>query len=129
MSRCERVSKNEGSMITDNGEWNAPMRFFPYSELIPVFPPTDASTMPANDVGTAIQSTPRSQVAAAKPAKSVIAPPPIPTIKSERVKPAAPSQFQRLSNTPELFPSSPSGTSKTCRSQSRLLRADRSGEY
>ena len=69
--------------------------------------------MPANDVGTAIQSKPRNHEAAVKPAKSVIAPPPRPTIKSERVKPAAPSQFHNLLRVATFLASSPSGTSNT----------------
>ena len=95
---------------------------------MPVFPPMDASTIPAKEVGTAIQSTPRSQEAAAKPARSVMAPPPIPTIKSVRVNPAAPNQFQRFVSVEILFPSSPSGTSKTCKSQSRSCSPVRLGE-
>ena len=68
------------------------MRFFPYSLLTPVFPPTEASTIPASVVGIAIQSTPRNHVALQKPATSVIVPPPMPTTTSDRVKPAAPNQ-------------------------------------
>ena len=53
---------------------------------MPVFPPIEASTIAASDVGIAYQEIPRSQVAAAKPARSVVAPPPIPTIASSRPK-------------------------------------------
>jgi hypothetical protein len=63
-------------------------------------------------VGTATQSKPRNQEAAAKPAKSVTAPPPIATIKSERVNPAEPSQSQTLSSVSEFLPFSESGMPK-----------------
>ena len=62
---------------------------------MPVLPPTAASTMPASVVGTCTTRTPRSQAAATQPARSVVAPPPRPTIASERVKPAAPSASQQ----------------------------------
>ena len=65
---------------------------------MPVFPPTDASTIPANVVGTAIQSMPRNHEALMKPATSVMVPPPIATTASERVKPAAPIQSHVLIN-------------------------------
>ena len=79
---------------------------------MPVLPPTAASTIPATVVGTAIQSNPRNHEAAAKPAKSVTAPPPIATIKSERVNPADPNQSQTLSSVSELLPFSESGIPK-----------------
>ena len=49
---------------------------------MPVLPPTAASTMPSSVVGTCTTRTPRSQVAATNPARSVIAPPPSPTTAS-----------------------------------------------
>ena len=55
---------------------------------------------------------PRSQDAAAKPAKSVIVPPPIPTTASDRVKPAAPNQFHKDWRDWAVFAPSPSETSK-----------------
>ena len=62
---------------------------------MPVLPPTAASTMPAAWSARARRATPRSQVAATKPARSVVAPPPTATTASERVKPAAPSTAQQ----------------------------------
>ena len=62
--------------------------------LMPVLPPTAASTMPSRVVGTCTTRTPRSQVAATKPPRSVVAPPPNVTTASERVKPASPSASQ-----------------------------------
>ena len=79
---------------------------------MPVFPPTAASTIPATVVGIATQSIPRSQEAAAKPERSVIAPPPTPTIKSERVNPAAPNQSQSCIRVLALLATSESGTAK-----------------
>ena len=47
-------------------------------------PPIEASTMAAKDVGTWTTGTPRSQVPATKPTKSVVTPPPIETKQSIR---------------------------------------------
>ena len=66
------------SQSTPAGAWNAPTRFLPSAVLMPVLPPTAASTMPSRVVGTWTTRTPRSQVAATKPARSVVAPPPTP---------------------------------------------------
>ncbi len=52
-----------------------------------------ASTMASTVVGTAIQRTPRSQVAATNPARSVVEPPPTPTMASVRVKPHCPQRL------------------------------------
>ena len=51
--------------------------------------------MASSVVGTCTTRTPRSQVAATNPARSVTAPPPTPTTASERVKPACPSTCQQ----------------------------------
>ena len=77
---------------------------------MPVLPPTAASTMPRTVVGTAIQRTPRSQVAATKPARSVVAPPPTPTSTSLRVKPDWPSAFQQYAATSAVLDSSAFGS-------------------
>src|SRR5215216_2088930 len=52
------------------------MRFFPSGRSNPVLPPSDASTIESNVVGTATQLMPRIYVEAAKPAMSPITPPP-----------------------------------------------------
>jgi hypothetical protein len=75
------------SHSTPAGGWNAPTRFLPSAMFTAVLPPTAASTMPSSVVGTCTSRTPRSQVAATNPARSVTAPPPTPTTTSERVKP------------------------------------------
>ena len=62
-----------------------------------------ASTIPATVVGTLAQLTPRNHEAAANPAKSVVAPPPIPMIQSRRVKLCADKVFQISINTSALF--------------------------
>ncbi|CAB4582715.1 unannotated protein [freshwater metagenome] len=111
-SRSLKVLNQDESTITAIGEWKAPIKFFPYSLLIAVLPPIAASTAPATVVGIAIQSIPRNHDAAAKPAKSVVAPPPIPMIRSLRVNPAAPSQSQIFKSVALLFPDSPSGIGK-----------------
>ena len=70
---------------------------------MPVLPPTEASTIPANEVGIAYQLIPLIQVADANPAKSVVAPPPSPIIASERLIPSLAHFFQTRSNVAKLF--------------------------
>ncbi len=106
-----RVARAFRSHTTPAGSWIAPTRFLPSAVLIPVFPPTAASTMASSVVGTCTTRTPRSQVAATKPARSVVAPPPMPTIASERVKPAWPSTPQQNAATCADLASSASGVS------------------
>ena len=77
---------------------------------MPVLPPTAASTMPSSVVGTWTTRTPRSQVAATKPPRSVVAPPPKVTTASERVNPASPSASQQSAATAAVLASSPSGS-------------------
>ena len=79
----------------------------PAPVLIPVLPPTAASTIPSNVVGTWTTRTPRSQVAATNPPTSVVAPPPKVTTTSERVKPASPSSSQQRSATAYDLEASP----------------------
>ena len=62
---------------------------------MPVLPPTAASTMPSTVVGRFTNRTPRSQLAATNPARSVVAPPPRPMTTSDRVNPASPSASQQ----------------------------------
>ena len=88
-----------------------PTRFLPSAVLIPVFPPTAASTIASSVVGTWTTRTPRSHVAATKPARSVTVPPPTPTTASVRVNPAWPSAPQSSAATAALLASSASGTS------------------
>ena len=76
ISAAGRVSSMARSTSTADGSWNAPTRFLPAAVLIPVLPPTAASTMASSVVGTCTTRTPRIQVAATKPARSVAAPPP-----------------------------------------------------
>ena len=106
-----RVSSSSRSQSTAAGAWNAPTRFLPSFVLMPVLPPTAASTMPSTVVGTCTTRTPRSQVAATKPARSVIAPPPRPTTASLRVKSAWPRICQQNAATSTRLPASASGTS------------------
>ncbi len=94
---------------------------------MPVLPPTAASTIASSVVGTWTTRTPRSQVAATKPARSVTAPPPTPTTASERVKPACPSTCQQNARTAEVFASSPSGTSAATASKPCATRSSRIG--
>ena len=60
-----------------------------------VLPPTAASAMPSSVVGTSRTRTPRSQVAATNPARSVAAPPPMPTMQSDLVTPCRASRDHR----------------------------------
>ena len=62
-----RVASASRSQSTPAGGWNEPTRFLPSGVLIPVFPPTAASTIASSVVGTWTTRTPRSHVAATKP--------------------------------------------------------------
>ena len=98
------------STSTADGSWNAPTRFLPAAVLIPVLPPTAASTIASSVVGTCTTGTPRIHVAATNPARSVTAPPPNPTTTSERVSPASAHACQQAARLPSDLPSSASGT-------------------
>ena len=84
---------------------------------MPVLPPTAASTMPSSVVGTCTTRTPRSQVAATKPPRSVVAPPPTVTTASDRVNPARPSASQHCVATSAVLAASPSGTGRSSTSK------------
>src|SRR5688500_11549652 len=117
-SSAGRVRNRERSQRTPAGSWNAPTRFLPAAVLMPVLPPTAASTIPSSVVGTCTTRTPRSQVAATKPPTSVVAPPPNVTTASERVKPASPSASQQSFATEDVFAASPSGSPRASTSYS-----------
>ena len=110
-SSCGRVSSVARSTSTAEGSWNAPTRFLPAAVLTPVFPPTAASTIASSVVGTWTTRTPRIQVAATKPARSVAAPPPSEMTTSERVSPTRPQTSQQKPATARFLPSSASGIS------------------
>ncbi|SKU03972.1 Uncharacterised protein [Mycobacteroides abscessus subsp. abscessus] len=93
--------------------------------LIPVFPPTAASTMASSVVGTCTTLIPRSHVAAANPAVSVAAPPPRLTTASLRPIPMRPNTSQMKPRTAKSLPASASGISTRCASMplsARVLR-------
>ncbi len=92
---------------------------------MPVLPPIAASTMPASVVGTCTIRTPRSQLAATQPARSVVAPPPSPTSASLRVKPTWPSTPKQNPATASVLASSASGTSMACASNPAAARSSR----
>ena len=69
----------------------APISFFSPLKLIPVFPPTAASTIESSVVGMLMKEMPRLKVAAAKPPRSVTMPPPRQIIREWRVAPPSPS--------------------------------------
>ena len=58
-SRSGSVLRYARSIHTPAGWWNAPIRFLPFGWLIPVFPPTDESTIASSDVGTITSGNPR----------------------------------------------------------------------
>ena len=99
--------------------------FFPASVLMPVLPPTAASTMPSNVVGTWTTLTPRIQVAAANPARSVTDPPPSPITTSRRSSPICPNTFQQKPSTVRFLASSASGTCSSCASMPASRTASR----
>src|SRR5271154_6549154 len=94
---------------------------------IAVLPPTAASTMPSSVVGISTTGTPRSQLAAANPARSVVAPPPIPTTQSDLVTLDAASQDQSPVRTPTSLAASPLGTSVTATANPASVRARQAG--
>ena len=81
---------------------------------IAVLPPTAASAMPSSVVGTSTNWTPRSQVAATNPARSVVAPPPMPTMQSDLVTLCRASLDHRPAATSTVLAASPSGTGSAC---------------
>lgn len=66
-SHRSRDSRAARSHSTPAGGWNAPTRFLPSAVLMPVLPPTAASTIASRVVGTCTTLMPRSHVAATKP--------------------------------------------------------------
>src|SRR3546814_5322844 len=75
-SLAGRVSREEGSIRTNAGWWKAPTRFLPAPVLIAVFPPTELSTCASKVVGICTKWHPRFNMAAAKPTRSPMTPPP-----------------------------------------------------
>ena len=59
-------------IITASASRNEPISFLSPLKLIPVFPPTAASTADSRVVGTLMKWMPRLNVAAAKPPMSVV---------------------------------------------------------
>ena len=86
-SESDSVCKKSRQIKICSGEWNAPTRFFPWAILTATLPPIDPSTIARSVVGTAIQRIPLRIVAAIKPPRSVVAPPPMATILEFRVIP------------------------------------------
>src|ERR1035441_3543829 len=79
--------------------------------LTAVLPPIAASVTASSVVGSRTTRTPRSQLAATNPARSVVAPPPMPTIASSRVTRWAASRDQSPAATAMSLAASPAGTS------------------
>src|SRR5581483_10241967 len=107
-SRSGSVSRSASSRRTSAGQWKAPTRFLPSGMSMPVLPPIAASTCPTSVVGTAAHRTPRRYVAAAKPATSVVHPPPKATTVPSRSRR---SSLQRRATTAVCFACSPAGSS------------------
>ncbi len=92
------------------------MRFLPCAELIPVLPPTELSTWARSVVGSCTKPTPRRRIAAAKPARSPITPPPKATTRSSRPTFSAISHSTARSRLAQPFVASPGGSSSTAAS-------------
>ena len=122
-----RVRSVARSQSTPAGGWNAPTRFLPSAVSMAVLPPTAASTIPSSVVGTWTTAIPRSQVAATKPARSVVAPPPTATTASLRVKPRRPSRDHRSAATSAVLAASPSGTGARTTSKPAASRSCSTG--
>ena len=73
-----------------------------------------ASTIAAKEVGIAYHVMPRSQVAATKPARSVVAPPPTATMQSWREKLRLPNSRQTRFADSIFFCASPFGKARIC---------------
>ncbi|SLI05856.1 Uncharacterised protein [Mycobacteroides abscessus subsp. abscessus] len=93
--------------------------------MISAMPATISSTIASSVVGTCTIRTPRIQVAATKPARSVAAPPPRLTTTSLRVSPIRPSTSQQKPATARSLPASASGISTRCASIPVSARAFR----
>ncbi len=113
--RPASVSSVAGSSTTPAGQWNAPTTFLAPGRSIAVLPPMAASTWPTRVVGTATQAMPRMYVAAARPARSVVHPPPRATTVPSRPIPI--ERHSRSSVAVDLA-ASPGGTSWTATSRS-----------
>ena len=70
------VFRNWALIITLSAGLMTPISFFSPLKLMPVFPPTAASTLPRRVVGMLMYSMPRLKVDAANPPRSVTIPPP-----------------------------------------------------
>ena len=70
------VRRNSVSSNTNFDSLNTPTSFLKLSRFMPVFPPTEASTMARSVVGILMKSMPRLNVEAANPPRSVTMPPP-----------------------------------------------------
>ena len=82
------AQQSRGRPAPPAGWWNAPDQVLARARgRSPVLPPTLLSTWASSVVGTPTQATPRSQVAAAKPARSPTTPPPSATTASSRSEP------------------------------------------
>src|SRR6056300_1395666 len=81
--------------------------------FIPVFPPTEASTMDSNEVGTFTKGIPRLKVLATNPPKSSTMPPPRLMIKLLRSAPYSSNTDQSPEATSIDLLSSPGSTSST----------------
>ena len=97
------------STTTRRGAWNAPARFLPSGRSQPVLPPVEASTIASSVVGTLIQPMPRIHVAAAKPVRSPVTPPPRATTVSFRPSPAFANEVQSEATVPMVLWRSPDG--------------------
>ena len=98
------------SASTRRGWWKAPTRFLPSGELIPVLPPTELSTWASSVVGICTKPTPRRRMAAAKPARSPITPPPKAITRSSRATFSAISHSTACSSAPQPLVFSPGGS-------------------
>src|SRR3546814_20981245 len=81
-------SSSDRSQSTPAGSWNAPTRFLPAPVLMPVLPPTAASTMARTVVGTCTTLTPPNQLAATTTPRPLVAPLPSVTTAPDGVNPA-----------------------------------------
>ena len=96
-------------MMTQCAVLKTPISFFSPLKLMPVFPPTDASTIANKVVGILMNAMPRLNVEAANPPKSVTMPPPKLISNDFRLAPCSSKAFHTCCRESKFLWMSPAG--------------------
>ena len=116
------MARKRVEIITSDASWKHPISFFSPPKLMPVFPPTAASTALSSVVGMLTKLMPRLKVAAAKPPKSVTTPPPRFTTNDLRVAPPCSRLFHTWVSVSRFLHESPTPMVMICASAKWRLR-------